>query len=67
MLGRDGRQKLGYEQPDILGALAQRWQVDRNHVQSIVEVFAKVALLDGLLEIAIRSGDDSGIDCDDLG
>ncbi len=50
----------------ILAALAQRRDVDRNHVEPVIEVFAEAARFGFLQQVAIAGGDDPGIDADGL-
>src|SRR5260370_1799235 len=45
------------QQEDVGAALAQRRNADVEDVQPIVQIFAKIAALDRLPEIAIRRGD----------
>ena len=44
------------EQLDVAGAVAQRWQRDREHRQAEVEVLAELAFLDGVLGVAVGRG-----------
>ena len=46
---------------DVTGALPQRRQVQVDHVEAIIEVFAKVSLGDGSLQIHIRGCNDSHV------
>ena len=43
----------------IFAALAQRWQMDREDPQSVVEVQAKFFIRHPLLEIAVRRRDET--------
>ena len=45
----------------VLAPLPKRLQVNRNHVQPIEEVLSEVALLDALLEVAVRRRDDADV------
>src|SRR5690606_20805372 len=45
------------EQRDVAGPLAQRWDLQRDDVQAVVQVLAEVPALDLLLEIAVRRRD----------
>ena len=47
---------------DVLAALAQGGQVDRHHVEPVVQILAEPAGLDFLEEVAIGGGDDPGVD-----
>ena len=51
-----------HEQRDVVGALAQRRQVHREHVDAVVEVLAEAAARDELIEIAVGRGDDADVD-----
>ncbi len=53
-----------HEQRDVLGALAQRRQRDREDVEAVVEVLAERLLADGLEQVAIGGGDDPDVDLD---
>ncbi len=50
------------EQRDVLRALAQRRQSDREHAEPVVEILAQRFVGDRLLRIAIRRGDDPRVD-----
>src|ERR1051326_6120480 len=52
------------EERDILEALAQRRHLDGEDVEAVVEVLAHLPVLNGLLRIAVRRGDDARIDVD---
>ncbi len=54
------------EQRQILGALAQRRKMQRDHVQPIVEVRSKGSLAHRLFQVAIGGGDDADVDVDAL-
>ena len=47
---------------DVFGPLAERRQVDLDHVQSIVEILPELTFLDHRLEAAIGRRDDANID-----
>src|SRR5262249_21320085 len=53
------------EQPrqlgEILETIAQRWHLDRDDVDSVVEVFAKPSFLDGLVEVDVGGDDEAKI------
>src|SRR6185295_7097653 len=51
---------------DVLGALAQRRQLDRDDVDSIEEIFAEAAVLHRLLEIDVGGGDQAELGLDRL-
>src|ERR1700678_3401301 len=51
-----------HQELDVVATLTQWWQVDRYHVEPIVEVFAKPVTFDFFQEVAIGRRDDPGID-----
>ena len=51
---------------DVLAPLAQRRQVDRHHVQPVVQILAEPLGLDLGQQVAIAGGDDARIDADGL-
>ena len=59
-------EELAGERRDVLAALAERGQVDLDHGQTVVEVFAKRAFVDHLAEVAVGGGDDAHVDRDHL-
>ena len=60
------RQKMADQFRNVFAPLAQRRQVNRHHVQSIVQVFAKFVFVDQFLQIAIAGGDHAHIDANRL-
>src|SRR5947209_14831981 len=52
---------------NVVGALAKGRQVERDDVESVVQVGAEVSRLDLFLEVAIRRGNEARIDRDCLG
>ena len=60
--------KLGHEAPheqrDVVAALAQRRQINTEHVQPIEQVRAKAALFDMLAQWTVGGGHDAHIDRD---
>ena len=54
--------EVGDQERDVLGAFAQRRHPNREHVQPVEQIGAKGALLNHLLEVLVRRGDDSHID-----
>ena len=52
---------------DVLHALAQGGQVDRHHVEPVVEVLAEAPGLDLGFEVAVGGGDDAHVDLDGAG
>ena len=58
------REEVCGEHRDIRPPFAERRQLDRHDLQSVVQVLAKRALLDGALEILVGGGDDPDVDPD---
>src|ERR1700722_17554738 len=50
------------QQGNVFAALAQRRHADRNHVQPVVKIFAKLVFGNGLIQIAVGGGDHPHID-----
>ena len=42
--------------------LTQRGHVERNHIEAVEEILAKVSLLDFLLEVLVGGGNDADVD-----
>ena len=61
-LARELRDEVVRERPEVVEAIAQRRQVDREHVEPVVEVLAELALLDHLLEVAVRRRHEANVD-----
>ena len=55
------------EQRDVVTALAQRRQVERDDVQAVVEIAAEVSGANLLVEVAVRRRDDARVDRNRLG
>src|SRR5207249_317608 len=55
------------EQRNIFRPLTQRRQLDRDDVDSIEQVFAEPAVLDGLLQVDVGRGDETELRFDRLG
>ena len=55
------RDEVAYERRDVLGPLAKGREIDRKHVQPVVEVGAKLSRRDQLLERTVRRGDDPDV------
>ena len=55
------------EQRDVVGALAQCRQADRNHVDPIVEILPELPVGDHLAEIAVGGRDDADVGLDLVG
>ena len=51
---------------NVLAALAQGGQIDRHHVEAVVEVLAETGGLDLLEQVAVAGGDHAGVDADGL-
>src|SRR5262249_34248590 len=49
-----------HEETDVLDPLAQGWQVERHHVQPVIEVATKLVALHRLLEVPIARDDQAG-------
>ena len=66
----DARHALADEEPDekrnVASALAQRWQLDREDVETIVEILAELAVAYRLAQIAVGGGDDAHVGLDGL-
>src|SRR4051812_35065789 len=55
-------QKVVDQEWDVAGAFAERGNGDAHHVEAVPEVFAEFTVLDQLLHVAIRGGDDADVD-----
>ena len=55
------------QQHDVLAAFTQRWHLDGNGVQTVIEVFAEASLADSLTDVHIRGSHDTYIGLADLG
>src|SRR5574337_2233823 len=66
MQRREALQHALDQQGNVGGALAQRWYDDRIDGEAVVEVAAKAAFLDSLLEIHIGGGYQADIDLADV-
>jgi hypothetical protein len=47
---------------DILAPLAQRWQLNREHIQAIEKIFSEFLVSNVLVQIAIGRGDNPDVD-----
>src|SRR5579862_1430637 len=56
VLKREERQEMSRERLDVLRALAQRWQVNLEHVQPVVQILAKSSGFDGGEQVAVGGG-----------
>ena len=54
------------EQGHVLPSLAQRRQLDHDHVQPVEEIFPKGAVVDEALQIDVRRRDDAHVDLDGI-
>ena len=54
--------KIPHETRNILGSIAQGWQRNRKDAEAIIQVRAKMTVLDGGLEIVVGRGDDTHVD-----
>ncbi len=50
------------EREQVLGALAQRRQVDVHDVEAVVEILAEGARLEARVEVLVGGGDDAHVD-----
>ena len=56
------REEVPDQQRDVVGALAQRRQLDREHVQPVEEVAPEPPLGDLLLQVAVGGRDQAHVD-----
>ena len=56
------REEVAGQRAQVLGPLAERRQLDRHHVEPVVEVLAEAARRDRVLEVAVRGRDDAHVD-----
>ena len=52
---------------DVIAAGPQRRQIDRDHVESVVEVFTKPLAGNFIEQLAVAGGDHAGVDANRLG
>ena len=55
------RDEVAHQKRDIFGPLAKGRDIDREHIQPVVEVGAKLSRRDQLLERPVRRGDDPDV------
>src|SRR5690606_26833456 len=55
-------EEMACELHDVVAALAQRRDVDREHAEAIVEILAEAPRLDFLLEVSVRRRDEADVD-----
>ena len=60
-------EKMMYQQWKILDPIAQRRNLDRQHVQAVVEVFSKATLFDQVGQVLMGRRDDANVDFPGLG
>ena len=53
--------EMTHEQRNVLRALSQRRNVNRENVKPVIEVAAKLFVLDHLLQAAVSGSDDSNV------
>ena len=53
-----------HEERDVLGAIAERREMDGEDVESVVEILAEGLFLDRFQQVAVGGGDDADIDPD---
>ena len=61
------RKKILGEHRDVLPALSQRRHADREHIEPVIEVFAKSLLHHHAFEVAVRGRNDPDVDRNVLG
>jgi len=49
---------------NVFAAIGQAWQVYRNDIQAVIEVFAKQVFLDALFQVLVGRRDDADISLD---
>ena len=62
LLAVEARDQVRGELGEIVGAVAQRRQLDADDREALVEVGAELAARDELAEIAVGRGDDAEVD-----
>ena len=50
------------QERDILGSLPQRWKLERNDVEAVVEVLSKCLLFNALFQITVSGGNDTDVE-----
>ena len=55
------REEMTRERPDVVAAIAKRWQVDDDGVEAIQEVFAEAARRDFFLQVRVGSRQYAGV------
>src|SRR5207247_2503486 len=63
-LRRQAPDEVCHEERDVLPPLAERREMDRDHVQAIEEVLSEHPVSDGLRDLAVRRGDQPHVDLD---
>ena len=58
----EAREEVLGEERNVVEALAQRWHLDVDHAEPVVEVLAERAVLDRLLEAAVGRRDHARVD-----
>ena len=64
---RELRQEVIGDERHVVGALAQRRQHERNHVEAIEQIFAELPFAHQLRQVAIGGGDDADVGRDLFG
>ena len=59
---RRAQREVRRQRGDVLGPLAQRRQLDREHREAVPEVLAEAPLRDHRVQVAVRRGDDAHVD-----
>src|SRR6185436_11863849 len=58
--------KVTDQQGNVFLTFTERWQLDRNDVEPIIQVSPEAALIDQCLQVYVRCGNDSCINFDGL-
>src|SRR5689334_19541501 len=64
ILHRESLQELVREQLHVFRALAERWKIDLYDREPVVQILAKLAFADRLLQILVRRRNDADVDVD---
>src|SRR5882724_3143482 len=54
--------EIPHELRNVRFSLAKRWKGNREHIQAVVQVFAKFAVANHLRKVAVGSGDNTDVD-----
>ena len=64
LLGGESRDEMIDELGNVVGALAERRHHDREYIQSVVEILAKLAALHHVDHVAVGGGDQADVHLD---